>query len=588
MKDILLNQKKFFRWLMNRMSSLLAEMAHHRILWLFLVAVSIMSIWDLTGLIIIDYGNGVKIGYILTFAMLKATTLTLLYLMFRNHVLLRDFFYFFLACYTLVSLINFVSYILYGFGISRKLIMIFAQTTLRETLEFLPGLLQNIGDIFISWQFFAMVVAVFVVSVVLKRIKERTFTLIAVFGSGIACIAFLVYCMTFSVGRSAHLIFARIAKYSKEVIDWNNQFIELSKNKRPLPETESVSSTHLAKTLVVVIGESASRRHWSIYGYQLPTNVLLEAKRDSLIVLSDVVSSSITTAGNMERILSFKEDDTIFNDGLEYPLLVDYFNEADYKTFWLSNQERIGQFSSTAGVMVMNADVIKYVGVESMDDAIGVKHDEILFPYFEEVLRDSAENKVIFLHLMGSHVEYKHRYPATFNFFNGKNEIDEFRYEWLNDKMAQRRAEYDNSIRYTDYILSRVIEKTSEVSEPAMFLYFSDHGENVYDSSSFSGRDDTSAEIPFIIYANKPYRLQNQVIIEGLERSKTKPFSSANVAHLLLSLTGSKYSRYESRLDLISPDYEIRPRYVDEIIWPLEHVGKPMKRAERIDTLRNL
>lgn len=543
-------------------------------LWLFLVFISGMSIWDFTGAIIFDVSWGVKIGYIVFFSILKASVLTLLYSLARRNNVLWISVIILISLYVLVSLVNFVSFQLYGFGISRKLILILAQTTPSETYNFMPGLIHNISNVFKSWTFYAVCIAGIILGYAIKRCGKRTFGIIVATGCVIGFFGFAAYCMSYTSGRSAHFLFARIVKYSREVAQWNNTFEELSRNKRPLPDVESVSSDHLANTVVVVVGESASRGHWSMYGYPLPTNHLLDAMTDSLVVFSDVIASAKATSGNMERILSFKEDDTTFNDGLEFPLLIDFFKEAGYKTFWLSNQEKVGSVSNTSGVMVMNSDVIKYIGADNSEDALCKKYDEALIPYFDESLKDSAENKLIFLHLLGSHSEYKTRYPASFNIFGYKDERAAFNYEWLSDKMAQRRAEYDNSIRYTDALLAEILERVSKMPSPAVFLYLSDHGENVYDEGSFTGRDDSSVEIPFIIFANQPYRSRNDALMDRLEVSKSRPFSSANVIHLLLSLTGSRYSHYESRLDVISDEYVIKPRLVDEEVWPREHVGK--------------
>ena len=46
----------------------------------------------------------------------------------------------------------------------------------------------------------------------------------------------------------------------------------------------------------------------------------------------------------------------------------------------------------------------------------------------------------------------------------------------------------------------------SAVSErPAVVIYFSDHGENVYDGGDFIGRDELHVEVPFLVYPNKQY-----------------------------------------------------------------------------------
>ncbi|MDE6581441.1 MAG: sulfatase-like hydrolase/transferase [Duncaniella sp.] len=223
--------------------------------------------------------------------------------------------------------------------------------------------------------------------------------------------------------------------------------------------------------------------------------------------------------------------------------------------------------SNTSGVMAMNADVINYVGAENSEDALVVRYDEALLPPMNQALNDTSAYKLIFLHLLGSHVEYKTRYPANFDVFSAKDEIAAFQYPWLDEPMAQRRAEYDNSIRYTDSLLGEIIRKASQLDEPAIVVYFSDHGEEVYDFSAYSGRNDNTVQVPFIFYANEAYSSANREIMERVMAVKDKPLSTANLVHFLISLTGGAYELYDPRLDILSDEYVTRPRYVDEEIW---------------------
>lgn len=539
-----------------------------------MVILSTMSIWDITGAVFFDCAEIIKITYIITFSILKATGITIIYCICRHSLVLKTIFWFIIIGFTILSIINFVSFSLYGFGITRKLINIFAQTTPLEILGFLPGLIQNIYSILSGWKFYVILFIIIISAKFIEKCRTNLFVLVIFLGSIIGTSGFITYSLTFTSGRSAHLIYLRLVKFSYEVYLWNQKYENLIKQTKPLPDASSVSTNYSAETVIVVIGESAIRGHHSLYGYPLPTNPRLEILSDSLFIFTDAISSSKSTAGNMERILSFKKDDTTEGDGLEYPLLIDFFNQAGYKTFWLSNQERVGSVSNTSGVMTMNANVIKYLGAENSEDAICAKYDEVLLPHFKHAMKDQSQYKLIFCHLLGSHVEYKDRYPKSFQYFNSKIERKTFQWDWLDEQRAKRRADYDNSIRYTDSILAKMIYIVANTKTPSVIIYFSDHGEDVFDKSAFSGRNEHCAEIPFFIYANASYREKNPELITMINNSLYKPFSSANLVHMLISLTGSKYKHYNSYLDPLSPSYLVRPRYVDERIWPLEHIDQ--------------
>lgn len=122
------------------------------------------------------------------------------------------------------------------------------------------------------------------------------------------------------------------------------------------------------------------------------------------------------------------------------------------------------------------------------------------------------------LHTYGSHFNYQERYPRNFAFFkpDSKSEAKpENRRDLLNA--------YDNTIRYTDYILHGIVErlqkwektqaKTDGVySQPtSAMLYTSDHGENIFDDDrrlflhAAPKASDYELHVPFIIWTSDGY-----------------------------------------------------------------------------------
>lgn len=529
---------------------------------------SFFSVWDMTYEPSLKMNLMMQIMYSATVGALKATLVLLLYCLCERIRVLKVLCVIFIAVYSLLSIVNIVSYVLYGFGITGKMILIFAQTTPGETAGFLPGMFSNIVNLLSFKEPYVYILfACAAIVYFAKWLNRYAFGVL----SGVKCVcgavAFTIYCNNVGAGRTGHSLFLRTIKYTKEVKEWNDKFKKFLAKRRPIPDVSTIASNHLASNIIVVIGESASRAHHSLYGYPLPTTPCMDAMRNDLYVFGDVIGSSSATAGNMERILSFKRDDAVRGDGLDYPFVVDFFNEAGYRTFWLSNQERAGAISNSSGVMAANADVIKYVGADTFGDVHACKYDEALLPVFYEAVADSCDYKLIFVHLSGSHTGYKSRYPDEFEKITAGDEIKAFPGLNLSESKAQVRAEYDNSIGYTDHILSSLFKKMEEFDEPTVLIYFSDHGEMVYDDGKFIGRCRQSVEVPFFIYLNSRYKEQNPEIVQRVSAAVDRPYSTANLAHLLLSLSGSAYSYYNPGLDLISDKYEAGEIYVDEKVW---------------------
>ncbi|MDE6134023.1 MAG: phosphoethanolamine transferase, partial [Muribaculaceae bacterium] len=476
-----------------------------------------------------------------------------------------------LAIYALLALFNFASWAWYGFGINRRMMIIAMQTTPAETLGFMTGVWSNITSLVASPSAWLCVAAVAAAYVLVRRMGRRSFTIMvsSLSALGICCLVW--FCSREPNGKSAHIMAARIPKYAYEVYRSERDFQRMISQKRPLPDRETASSSHRASTVLLVLGESASSSHWSLYGYPMPTTPRIDARADSLTVFSDAIASSVSTASNMERILTFKYDDTTYNDWYRFPGLVDLFKEVGYKFYWFSNQDRMGMLGNSSGIIASNADVIEYVGAELSGDISDESYDsELCRPVDMAMADSSACHKFIVTHMMGSHTAYVHRYPASQAFFTGADEIHSRPRPWLNQRKADIAAHYDNSILFTDSILALWIDSLAARPEPAVMVYISDHGENVYDNRDFVGRDVQCVRIPMFIYANAPYRAACPDVMELMEAAKDRPMSTANLIHAILTLTGTAYSAYDPSRDVLSPQYKIRPRLVDEEVWPYE------------------
>ena len=94
-----------------------------------------------------------------------------------------------------------------------------------------------------------------------------------------------------------------------------------------------------------------------------------------------------------------------------------------------------------------------------------VKHyyDMDLLPIFKSEISKSSSIPTLFVfHLMGSHSDFKDRYPASFTRFQNKQIMnDEKTPEMQNtQKMTNSHVdEYDNSIAYTDFLLGCILDE---------------------------------------------------------------------------------------------------------------------------------
>ena len=320
---------------------------------------------------------------------------------------------------------------------------------------------------------------------------------------------------------------------------------------------------------VVVLGESTSTFHMSLYDYFRKTNPLLEAKKDELNIYTDVVTPDTHTIGVMKKVLTFAD-----YDHPEYytqkASIVELFNAAGFETYWISNQEFLSKFGGSYGAIAKEA---KHV----YDLSILKKHDEITLPYLGEVLNDSVTaNKIIFIHLMGSHHSYNCRYPSKFEHFNYVERGDLTEKEFLNNSMRKTIDEYDNSVLYGDFIVSSIIDQVKGKNASSFVLYFSDHGEEVYEFRNARGHFMSNVYpyqslIPFILWRSESYKAEMPELVIDTSR----PYSIGDVIYSLSTLSGLEYDENDQERSIFSPEYKIpEKRMIGEEDYDREIIHK--------------
>ncbi|MDD6181088.1 MAG: phosphoethanolamine transferase [Desulfovibrionaceae bacterium] len=251
---------------------------------------------------------------------------------------------------------------------------------------------------------------------------------------------------------------------------------------------------------IIIIGESATKHHLGLYGYTRETSAFTK-EISPLHIFHDVVSASSAT------ITALKAACTIQTSSSQTASLVDFFNSAGFKTELYSNQPTGGRYDSALSYIFNNAQKKYY----SIKYGQYVKEDGILLDKIISSIQEQTGPKVIFIHLFGSHADYIDRYPKSFSKFSGSDCIDNKSFIPTSKKIyAQTRINtYDNSILYTDHIISRIIEAAKNTSRYSYAIYFSDHGEENYDFRDYSGRGGNNSniiyDIPFIIWTSEDF-----------------------------------------------------------------------------------
>ena len=329
-------------------------------------------------------------------------------------------------------------------------------------------------------------------------------------------------------------------------------------------DARSEHSATAPEVYVMVVGETARAHNFSLYGYPRNTNPLL-SKTPGIKAFPNVTTQSNTTHKSVPMLLSAASAEDFERLFHEKGILA-AFKEAGFHTVFISNQLPNHSFIDFLGEQ---AD--EYYFLKKEDASQGNHYDEDLLQKLDEILplADASSSAhyhyryrklFVVLHSYGSHFNYQERYPRSFACFKPDS-----RSEAKSENRRDLLNAYDNTIRYTDYILHGIIErlqkwegvqtKTDGVYDQptSAMLYTSDHGENIFDDErclflhAAPKASDYELHVPFIIWTSAGFSKQYPDILKALGENRSKQVqSSLSAFHTMLGIGGIQ-TRY--RLD---------------------------------------
>ncbi|WP_299569587.1 phosphoethanolamine--lipid A transferase [uncultured Shewanella sp.] len=303
--------------------------------------------------------------------------------------------------------------------------------------------------------------------------------------------------------------------------------------------------------LVFVLGETARSQNYELNGYTRPTN---QYTRDlDVISFQDVNSCGTATAVSvpcMFSSLTRENFDRATADSQDN--LLDILKRANVSLLWKEND------GGDKGV----ARNITQVTVDRshQDEMCNKKtcYDMALLENFYKDIEGLDGNRMIVLHLIGSHgPTYFQRYPrekATFLPDCQRADIE-------NCSVKEIVNTYDNTILYTDYVISRTIEKLKSFQDKynTALVYVSDHGESLGENGLFlhgmpySLAPNHQAKVPLIMWMSSGFKASKQINYNCLsQQSQSGIYSHDNIFHSILGIMDIETQEYEKPLDIFS------------------------------------
>ncbi|WP_317984044.1 phosphoethanolamine transferase [Affinibrenneria salicis] len=304
--------------------------------------------------------------------------------------------------------------------------------------------------------------------------------------------------------------------------------------------------------VIVLLGETARAQNQSLGGYSRPTNEFT-AGEPGLFYFRHVTSCGTSTAVSVPCMFSAMTrqgfDDAIARHS---DSVMDIMQRAGVATFWLDNDE-----GCKGACDRIAHDIVRPDSDSALCDG-NTCYDEVMLKNIESKIPDDNKDKLLVFHLIGSHgPAYYQRYPQRFRHFLPaceRNDIQNCsRQELLNT--------YDNTLRYTDYVVDAYIKKLkSYANYNVALLYVSDHGESLGEQgiylhgSPYKIAPEGQTHVPLLLWLSPDYMASQGINGQCLQKAaREQAFSHDNVFHTLLSMLNVRTQVYDRGLDILAP-----------------------------------
>ncbi len=327
---------------------------------------------------------------------------------------------------------------------------------------------------------------------------------------------------------------------------------------RPKPyQTIALDATQTRKNskntlLILVVGETARAMNYESNGYARPTN---QHTRDlGVVSYQNVTSCGTATAISVPCMFTrtLRQDFSRGNADNQ-DNLVDILKRAGLGVMWLDNDGGCKNMCRSAENITIDTSKRPWCNGS-------VCVDEVLLENLQskiDTLR--GKNSVLVLHIMGSHgPTYYQRYPQQHQYFKP----DCVRSDIQNCSKQTLINSYDNTILYTDFIISRLIKllQTNTREWDTALIYLSDHGESLGENGLFlhgipyAVAPPQQTHVPLMTWFSPTFIQQKNIDMRCVQQAaQHNAYSHDNLFDSMLGLLDINTKDYRKEWDMFAP-----------------------------------
>lgn len=310
---------------------------------------------------------------------------------------------------------------------------------------------------------------------------------------------------------------------------------------------------------VIVLGESTSKKHFNLYNnYYRETTPKLNSIKNDLYIFNNVISSHSYTIGALSKALTLGNYEN--PNGKYQGSIIQLLNQAKFNTYWISNQRPVGMMDTHITKIGLGATKSFFLNTKHTSEHTVL--DDELIKIMRKVLLEKGDKKIIFLHMLGTHLSYSNRFPEAETYFK-----DVPKTKFKTKKAYKAINDYDNAIRYNDKLLKQIVEIIKAENKSSFVLYFSDHGQEVYDDINFSGHtiDEkitrSMYEIPMFLWVSEKYKLKN-----GINFNINKKYMTDDMFHSIADISHVYSDQVDLTRSIFNINFKDRKRIIKDTI----------------------
>ena len=446
---------------------------------------------------------------------------------------IANLFYIFLFfLFTIPIILNLTTFDLFQHPLTFNAMQAILQTNLHEALEYitnLPLVLQLTLPLLLIIIIYALIKSILHQHLAYSFRRSNRFFPVIAFATACTIISYSIYILPTKAKTFRTIISTQ--QYFTSIKAYKNNRIEQLKSLKATPNN-AVQRPH---TIILVIGESATRTYMKAFDESMPDDTtpwLTQEKSDAnMILFNNAFACAHATVPALEHALTEANyyNNKEFNETLS---IIDIAKKAGYKTYWFSNQGKIGPYDTPITLVAETADIALWSNEKQYDDS--------LLPYLNSINKD--ENNFVVFHLYGSHIYYHHRYPQNYQ-------------KWTDPGEQGKIADYKNSLLFTDNVLKEIYNYGREKLNMDAMIYLSDHGS----TPGIVRNPDTVMpivfHIPLFVYLSPSYQNEHQLVAQTLKNNTQQYFTNDLLYNLVCGVLDVESNHYDESESLASPKY---------------------------------